>query len=140
MNNYSELTDIETDLHVKLVLEPVGWPEVCVQIGKNNITGIMKEALDIECKMPINEPFSVEIELFNKEYKPDQETAIKIKMLSIDNTIILPGLEHQAQYVNDQNYTNPTNYLGFNGKWTLTFDRPFYQWLHQISGQGWLLE
>jgi hypothetical protein len=47
---------------------------------------------------------------------------------------------HLATYKNDQNVTQPTNYLGFNGTWNLKINEPFYRWRHNITGQGWLLE
>jgi hypothetical protein len=82
--------------------------------------------------------FSIEIELSNKHYTLEYETAVIIKQLSVDNIDLLSKV-YLADYVNDHNNTSPTSYLGFNGKWTLTFDKPFYRWLHQHSGQGWLL-
>jgi len=30
------------------------------------------------------------------------------------------------------------NYLGWNGKWTLTFDIPVFTWIHKIQGLGWI--
>lgn len=30
------------------------------------------------------------------------------------------------------------NYLGWNGKWTLTFDVPVFTWIHRIQNLGWI--
>lgn len=30
------------------------------------------------------------------------------------------------------------NYLGWNGKWTLTFDVPVFTWIHQVQNLGWI--
>ena len=81
----------------------------------------------------------ISAELRNKHYTTEYETAVIIKRLSIDNIEIIPQYDYLADYDNDHDNNNPTHYLGFNGKWTLTIDRPFYQWLHQVQNQGWLI-
>ena len=30
------------------------------------------------------------------------------------------------------------NYLGWNGKWTLTFSVPIFTWIHQTENLGWI--
>lgn len=30
------------------------------------------------------------------------------------------------------------NYLGWNGKWTLTFDIPVFTWMHKTQNLGWI--
>ena len=30
------------------------------------------------------------------------------------------------------------NYLGWNGKWTLTFDIPVFTWIHKTQNLGWI--
>ena len=77
------------------------------------------------------------IELQNKQYSLEYETAVIIR-LSIDDIDIVPKYDYLADYINDHDNHDPTSYLGFNGKWTLTIDRAFYHWLHVHSGQGWL--
>ena len=32
----------------------------------------------------------------------------------------------------------PHTYLGWNGKWTLTFDVPVFTWIHKIQNLGWI--
>jgi hypothetical protein len=32
------------------------------------------------------------------------------------------------------------NYLGWNGKWTLTFEVPVFTWIHQIQDLGWIYD
>lgn len=31
-----------------------------------------------------------------------------------------------------------TNYLAWNGKWTLTFDVPVFTWIHKVQDLGWI--
>jgi hypothetical protein len=139
MKSYSDLTAIDTKLKCILQLEPVGTPEVEIIIGKTYAGGKLFRPITVEVDLDLSQPFAVQIELKNKIYDLQNETAVVIKMLQIDNIDIIPRFDYLAVYSNDHNNTDPTSYLGFNGKWTLTFDQPFYQWLHQATGQGWLL-
>jgi hypothetical protein len=139
MNNYSDLLATNFKLNVCIELEPVGTPEVVAAIGNTVLAaGILTESLKIEYQLELLDLFSISIELRNKTYTLDYETAVIIRRLSIDNIDIVPEFDYLATYINDHNNNNPTSYLGFNGKWLLTFDRPFYQWLHQQTGQGLL--
>jgi hypothetical protein len=130
MKTYSDLTD--TDIQIDLQLKLIGNPEFLVngsRLPQNNL----RYCVDLL------KPFSIVIELYNKHYTSEYETAVIIEKLLIDNIEIIPKYDYLAEYDNDHGFKNPTNYLGFNGKWSLTIDRPFYHWLHQHSGQGWLL-
>jgi hypothetical protein len=130
MKTYSELTD--TDIRIDIELERIGDPKFLINrsaLEQNNLTYYVE----------LSRPFSIIIELYDKHYTTEYETAVIIKQLSIDNIKIIPTYDYLAEYVNDHGNNNPTSYLGFNGKWTLQINRPFYQWLHQVTGQGWLL-
>lgn len=133
MNNYSDLQVTELNLTMKLAT--VGNPDYTVKVNNNIIiTGNV-----INYSFGLLDTISIEVELRNKVYTADYETAVIIDQISIDNINIIPEYNQIITYINDHDYLNPTNYIGFNGKWTLTIDRPFYQWLHQAQGQGWLL-
>ena len=32
-----------------------------------------------------------------------------------------------------------SEYIGYNGCWTLNIDQPFYHWYHTATGQGMLI-
>lgn len=136
MKNYSDLQDIDPYLHINVEFEKIGNPIFSVTIGDQNW-----HSPDLITYDNINllSSFDISIILENKTYTLEYETAVIINRLSIDNIDIIPQYDYLAKYINDHNNTNPTSYLGFNGKWTLTIDRPFYQWLHQAQNQGWLL-
>lgn len=140
MNNYSDLQGISRLIPISICLEPVGQPWVDILINDTvidyhtlNDSVIYTEFVDLLT------PITVSIVLSNKTYTQEYETAVIIRRLSVDNIDLIPNYDYLADYQNDHNYTNPTNYLGFNGKWSLTIDRPFYHWLHQVQAQGWLL-
>ena len=139
MKTYSDLQDIDTRLRLHIELEPVGRPDVTTTInGFKNDYPVLSDNINLHYYIDLLDLFSVDIELRNKHYTLEYETAVIIKQLSVDNIDLMP-YNYLAEYVNDHDNNNPTSYLGFNGKWTLTFDRPFYQWLHEHSGQGWLI-
>ena len=135
MNNYLDLLDTDTNIRIEIKLSVIGSPYFLVTVADNQ----WNNQCNIIANHSLLTPFSIEIELRNKHYTVDYETAVIIDSITIDNINVIPAYNHLIDYQNDHNNNIPTNYLGFNGKWSLTFDRPFYQWLHQHSGQGWLL-
>jgi len=139
MKNFLDLQAIDQRLHCHLELMPVGKPEVSVLIDGIYGGGKLFQPTVFDIKVDLLKPFSIEIELKNKIYSTEYETAVIIQHLQVDGIDLTPQFDYLATYINDHNNNNPTSYLGFNGKWRLTFDRPFYQWLHQATGQGWLL-
>jgi len=140
MKTYSDLQAIDTRLHLHVELEPVRTPDVRISINDviDDYPGLSNMII-LDYHVNLLELFSVDIELYNKQYTTEYETAVIIRRLSIDNIELIPKYDYLAEYINDHDNNNPTSYLGFNGKWTLTFDRPFYHWLHEHSGQGWLI-
>lgn len=139
MKTYSDLQATDFRLHCHIELEPVGTPEVAVIIDGVYGGGKLFKYVEFDVNVDLLKSFSIEIELKNKIYTTEQETAVIIKCLQIDGIDLVPRFDGFATYCNDHDHTGPTNYLGFNGKWSLTFDRPFYQWLHQATAQGWLI-
>ena len=140
MKTYSDLQAIDTRLHLHVELEPVGTPDVAVSV--NNIVNDylrLSNNIILDYHIDLLDLFSIDIELCNKHYTIEYETAVIIKRLSVDNIELIPQYDYLSEYVNDHHNNNPTSYLGFNGRWRLTFDRPFYHWLHRHSGQGWLI-
>jgi len=140
MNTYSDLQAIDTRLHLHVELEPVGTPDITVSVNDimNDYPGLSHNII-LDYYIDLLDLFAVNIELCNKHYTTEYETAVIIRRLSIDDIKLIPEYDYLAKYVNDHDNNNPTSYLGFNGKWTLTIDRPFYHWLHEHSGQGWLI-
>jgi hypothetical protein len=140
MKTYSDLQAIDTRLRLHVELKPVGTPDVRISI--NDVVDDypkLSNNIILDYHVDLLDLFSVNIELLNKHYTTEYETAVIIRRLSVDNIELIPQYDYLAKYVNDHDNNNPTSYLGFNGKWTLTFDRPFYHWLHEHSGQGWLI-
>jgi hypothetical protein len=49
-----------------------------------------------------------------------------------------PELWYNQQSTPPPNRLKNTNYLGWNGTWTLDFDVPIFTWIHRIQNHGWL--
>jgi hypothetical protein len=141
MKNYSDLQD--TKLKLTIELELIGNPEFSLSITPSVVTDQRvitgnESIVNQTYYLDLLTPFSIIIGLHNKISTTEYETAIIIKQISVDNIEIMPRYNYLAEYINEHD-NNPTSYLGVNGKWTLTIDRPFYQWLHQAQNQGLLL-
>jgi hypothetical protein len=139
MKTYSDLQDIDTRLNLVVKLEPVGSPTTKLIINNKEYDyPRLTNSIIVNDYLPLMDPININIILSDKHYTAEYETAIIFKIY-IDNIEIIPRYDYLAEYINDHDNNNPTSYLGFNGKWSLTIDRPFYQWLHKHSGQGWLI-
>lgn len=140
MKTYSDLQGIDTRLALTIELEPVGFPTATVIINDKQYTySKIMSSIIINDYISLMDSIDISIILMNKHYTTEYETAVIIRRISIDNIEIIPKYDYLADYINDHNNNNPTSYLGFNGKWLLTINEPFYRWLHQHSGQGWLI-
>ena len=121
-------------------VEPVGMPDVEIWINQNLMhQGLLQDTFTINQQLPLRSGLSISVRLKNKIYGETHDTAIMLRQISIDGFDIIPAWTQLAEYVNDHHNTDPTSYLGFNGEWKLEIPKPFYQWRHQITGQGWLL-
>lgn len=147
MKNFSDLTAIESRLRVCVRLTPIvdnGAPDVIVccrgqHRGQTWQSPGMFASSSFEFDCGLEELLTIEIGLRGKRYSQDRETAVIIDSITIDDFEMIPAWTHLARYQNDRGYQGATNYLGFNGTWTLSMSQPFYQWKHQATGQGWLL-
>lgn len=140
MNNYSDLLDIDTLLPVTVVLEPLGQPRVTVIINDESLSyEVLPHRVTVTYYVPLMDSVTVQVQLQDKNYNSGQETAVIVQNILIDGIDVVPAYTHLAHYQNDHDYQEPTNYLGFNGQWTLTTKQPFYHWLHHVQAQGWLL-
>jgi hypothetical protein len=141
MKNFSDL--LATDLHLDLELtaEPVGVPDVEIWINQQLIyQGRLLESITVSKQLPLLPEFSISVKLKNKVYSSESETAVVVTKLSIDGFELVPRFTHLAQYTNDHDFKDPTSYVGFNGEWKFEVSKPFYQWQHEITSQGWLFQ
>ena len=140
MKTYSDLQDIDPHINIRINLRPVGRPTTWIKVNHDLIgyTGL-SDNIQLDYRVGLLDNITISVELSNKHYTTEYETAVIIDNITVDNIELIPRYDYLAEYINDHDNNDPTSYLGFNGKWTLTFDRPFYHWLHEHSGQGWLI-
>lgn len=140
MKTYSDLQDINTLIDIRINLRPVGRPNTWIRVNHDLIGyTALSDTIQLDYQVGLLDTINITVELYNKHYTTEYETAVIIDNIMVDNIEIIPKYDYLADYVNDHNNTDPTSYLGFNGKWSLIIDRPFYHWLHEHSGQGWLI-
>lgn len=140
MNNYLELTATDTDLDCKITVSPVGCPDIVVKISNSVLyQGTLDQTKTLISSLNLMEPFDIVLELRNKVYSLDYETAA-IVTITVDDIELIPRYNHLTRYNNDQNLSLCSNYIGFNGQWSLTIHCAFYHWLHQAQSQGWLVK
>ena len=145
MNRFSELRAIDQFVNVRVKLTPVCQPHapvVRVTLNGHQLQYAKQLTAPTELTTLVNltVPIELEIEMFGKQYHITEETAVVVDSIDIDGFAMVPDYTHLSQYINDHNYAQPTNYIGFNGVWRLAITEPFYRWRHRATGQGWLLE
>lgn len=144
MNNFSELQATDISLALSITLTPhyrTHAPEVTVCVGSvTYYTGILNQQIQLTHWFPLQSVFDIKIHLQNKNDIDDCTTGVIISDLTVDGNNLVPNWTHLAHYTNDRGFHGPAAHLGFNGVWKLCIDRPFYQWWHINTGQGWLLE
>lgn len=135
MKTYSDIGAIDSDINLVCQISVIGKPFYKIFVNE-----IEFHDKTLNLKLELLRPISFRVELQNKVYSQTDETAVIIEKLEIDHIKIVPHYTHLVKYLNDHNYIEPTNYIGFNGSWFLNIDKPFYHWLHEVKGNGWLLQ
>ena len=143
MKSFSEATDIDILLDLKVTVEPLTRNGVPYgRISLDHITmfdGLLYQPTTVCAQINLCDDIQILIDLHGKIYDQNKETAIHIKSIAVDGIEIKDHCYNLIQYNNDQRVKHQTLYLGFNGEWMLRVPGPFYRWWHTVSGQGWLL-
>lgn len=143
MKRFSDLLDIDVEVPVRVGLDPVchnGAPRCHVRVnGDSVLNAVLSHSVWVCSAASMLAPITIEVEMQDKQYDQDLETAIVISCLQIDGIDIVPRFTHLSTYHNERAQCQHTNYLGFNGTWRLHIDSALYPWLHRASDQGWLL-
>ena len=140
MKNFYDPQDIK--ILIDLKPRETATPPVCSLIINNTelFNGVLASARTFETTIELLDSIDIKISLKDKNYNTAPTTGLCINSLQIDAFNIVPNWTQLAQYSNDKNIIAPTNYLGYNGVWSLSIPEPFYRWQHRITGQGWLLQ
>lgn len=145
MKTFSDLLAIESvDIPINVNLSPIaenGYP--CVNLTINGallFSGEIKEEKSFAFSCALIDHVDVQIELADKKYSQEKETAVIVEKLEVDGVSIVPKFNHLIEYINDHGKTVHSNYMGYNGVWRFQTGMPFYRWLHQATGKGWLID
>lgn len=149
-------------VQVGILLKPVWYqdqPVIRVSAGREVYNYVLYDErwFDFEFNSP-NKKETITVEFLNKvnsDYRPDLglDKAVSIETLKFfgiqDPKFAWAGI-YEPDYpepwaseqaskgvVLKQQLTN-YNYLGWNGKWTLTFDIPVFTWIHKLQNLGWI--
>jgi len=138
-------------LKCQLLLTPVQTPEAIITFNDTVMyAGKIYEPtiINIDYKLPKGD-YQLIVEHINKD-NLDNTTALIVDNI-IFNNISDPKFAWAGVYY--PNYPEPwaseqgdtlapalpsQTYLGWNGKWTLTFDVPVFTWIHKIQNLGWI--
>jgi len=143
MKNFLEALATDTTLKVELsirIIDDNGYPDFNLFFNKESIDHYKNKKIDIIKDIKHNDTISVRIEMFGKKYSAVKESAIVVENLSVDDCNVIPSLNHYIIYNNDHDKTITTNYLGYNGDWSITINEPFYHWYHSATAQGILIK
>lgn len=143
MKNFLEALDIDKKIDIKLRLSPIsanGDPNIQVKVCDEILfEGFLCENKTLVCTKNVDDLLSFRIKLMDKKYHNEKDTACVIQEISVDGHEVVPRYQQLSLYDNDHNKKITTTHLGYNGTWSLNIDKPFYIWLHSISGQGLLV-
>lgn len=134
---------------MSVTLRPVDFP--CVRIGINgNLFPIDLHRTDtVNFEFESADRCELTVELVNKTA---QEAVVieSVNFFGIEDpkfawagvyAPIYPepwATEQQNQGVVLKQHLSPHTYLGWPGKWTLTFDVPVFTWIHRVQNLGWI--
>lgn len=143
MKSFSDLLAIDRRLCLSIELDAItdnGVPRAGIFVNDSCLLNTWLDLpITVSYSAHLLDPINIRITMNNKDYNAYRETAVIIRSILVDNIELIPKFDYLAEYINDHNNNNPTSYLGFNGTWILDINRPFYQWLHEKTSQGWLL-
>ena len=148
---------VELDIH----LRPI-WhnnpPKINIGINNDIQQIILSEDQIFHYEFISNNTSTITVELLNKtdvDSVPDKglDKAVIIESVSFfgisDPKFAWAGVyepkypepwasEQRNQGVVLMPHLSPHTYLGFNGKWTLTFSVPVFTWMHTVQDLGWI--
>lgn len=136
---------------MSVTLRPVDDPEVLVGINSNLFPLKLNKTETIHFEFESADTCELVVELVDKT---DQE-AVVIESVSFfgieDPKFAWAGIyepkypepwatEQRDQGVVLKPHLGPHTYLGWNGKWTLTFTVPVFTWIHGVQNLGWIYD
>ena len=131
MKNFSDLPDTDLQIVIRIAAHR-GSPQVQVTVSDHRpITVIPSESgAELRYRVPCRDALDITLDLLG----PDTSAAL-ITSVQVDDFDFVPGWTHWATYP-----SSPTTLLDQPGCWCIRLKQPFYCWLHEVTGQGWLFD
>ena len=135
-------------------------PEIVVTFNNNIIYAGMLTTellLTVDEQLPLGK-YDITVEFVNKKDSDShngKDKAVIIDSITLNNIVnpkfVWTGIyepkypelwkkEQQDLGVVLKPQSSNLNYLGWNGKWTLTIDVPIFTWIHKIQNLGWIYD
>jgi hypothetical protein len=144
---------VELDIHLRSIWHD-NPPKINVGINHDIQQIILSEDRIFHYEFIADNTSTITVELLNKidsDTVPDKglDKAVIIESVSFfgisDPKFVWAG-EYRPEYpepwASQQHELKPLlkshTYLGWNGKWTLTFDVPVFTWIHSVQNLGWI--
>ena len=142
-----------TNLQFSITLKPIGydsrWPEFRLLIDNNlQDLGTIKEERTYNFDIALEDgAHSINVELLNKsdtdtvvvDDKIVNDMALVVEKITIEGYAFDDFLYKGVYYPTGRWHSN-SNYLSWNGVWTLDFTTPIFTWIHQTQHLGWIYE
>ena len=142
MKNFSEITDIHHNLDCELTLRSE-YTDVApsVTVTHNNFVlhmGKIEDTLKLTWAENLTNTWNIKVHCTSMS-EQDHKSAVIVEQITVDNIKLIPT--YYYNYVARRPplpEVNSSTVLKSSGVWSMRFNIPFYQWLHQVSDQGWL--
>jgi hypothetical protein len=151
---------IQYPVKIDVRLQPI-WhnnpPEINIGINNNIQQIVLQDNQTFHYEFTAGNTATLSVELLNKtdaDIVPDKglDKAVIIESISFfdieDNRVVWAG-EYRPDYpepwyseqkIKPEPLLKNHTYLGWNGKWTLTFDVPVFTWIHKVQNLGWIYD
>jgi len=136
---------------MSVTLRPIDDPEIHVGVNDDVTRMKLYDTTTIDFEFESDTTCELTVELVNKTA---QEAVVveSVTFFGIEDPkfawagIYMPvypepwATEQQDQGVVLKQHLSPHTYLGWNGKWTLTFSVPIFTWIHKVQNLGWIYD
>jgi hypothetical protein len=143
MKTFSELQAIDWRIRVSVRLEPdfdVYPPWVQLKVNDTIEENYLRTAQVRNFDLPLLHPVEISILVRQDRETHDPRRGVTISSIEIDDRELMPEFCYLADLSENLKCFAPTNHIVQDGQWCFHITKPFYQWYHTASDQGWLLE
>jgi hypothetical protein len=134
---------------MSVTLRPVDQPNVRLGVNGDLFPITLDKTETINFEFMSDKDCQLTVELVDKK---DQEAVVveSVSFFGIEDPkfawagVYTPNYpepwaaEQRTQGVVLKQHLGPHTYLGWPGKWALTFDVPVFTWIHRVQNLGWI--